>query len=281
MAFLYVVLAMSLDLVAGHAGSLSMCHAGFYGLGAYTSAILTVDCGIPVWLGVLTGIGLAVLLSFVVSSPSLRVWGDYFLITTFGFQVIAFSVLNNWSNVTHGPLGVPGIQRPRLLCWDINTNAEFAFVAGGMAVLACTLVWRITRSPFGRVLHAMREDDVFAKSLGKNTAQARVCVFAVSASMAATAGSLYAHYVTYIDPTSFTVNESILILAMVIVGGAGSRFGPILGAIVLVSLPEFLRVCGFGSAVAANLRQITYGTLLVLMMLFRPSGLIGRYSVAR
>jgi branched-chain amino acid transport system permease protein len=131
------------------------------------------------------------------------------------------------------------------------------------------------------VLHAIRDDEVFAKSLGKNTLRARVSAFAVSAGLAATAGSLYAHYVTYIDPTSFTVNESILILSMVILGGAGSRLGPLAGAAVLVFLPEGLRMAGFSTPTAANLRQIAYGSLLVVMMLFRPRGLVGCYAFGR
>ncbi|MEK7676048.1 MAG: branched-chain amino acid ABC transporter permease [Verrucomicrobiota bacterium] len=143
------------------------------------------------------------------------------------------------------------------------------------------MVWRITSSPFGRVLHAIREDDVFAKAHGKNTLYFKVTAFAGSAALAAMAGSLYAHYITYIDPTSFTVMESILIISMVIIGGAGSLWGPLVGAIVLMTLPEALRFIGLPSAVAANLRQIIYGSLLVITMMFRPRGLVGKYGFSK
>jgi branched-chain amino acid transport system permease protein len=131
------------------------------------------------------------------------------------------------------------------------------------------------------VLHAIREDEVFAKAQGKNTVCFKVTAFAVSAALAAMAGSLYAHYITYIDPTSFTVMESILIISMVIIGGAGSLWGPLVGAVVLVTLPEALRFVGLPSAVAANLRQIIYGSLLVIMMMFRPRGLVGKYGFSK
>ena len=131
------------------------------------------------------------------------------------------------------------------------------------------------------MLHAIREDEVFAKAHGKNTLYFKVTAFAVSAALAAMAGSLYAHYITYIDPTSFTVMESILIISMVIIGGAGSTWGPLVGAFVLVTLPEALRFIGLPSAVAANLRQIIYGSLLVIMMMFRPRGLVGKYGFSK
>ncbi|MFZ1221102.1 MAG: branched-chain amino acid ABC transporter permease, partial [Chthoniobacterales bacterium] len=150
-----------------------------------------------------------------------------------------------------------------------------------LTAFAYLVVYLLTSAPFGRVLHAIREDELFAKAHGKNILYFKVTAFATSAALAALAGSLYAHYITYIDPTSFTVVESILIISMVIIGGAGSFWGPLVGALVLVTLPEALRFVGLPSAAAANLRQIIYGTLLVVMMMFRPRGLIGKYSFAK
>ncbi len=155
---------------------------------------------------------------------------------------------------------------------------DFLILAAAFACFAYFVVYRLTSSPFGRVLHAIREDEVFAKAHGKNTLYFKVTAFAVSAALAASAGSLYASYITYIDPTSFTVMESILIISMVIIGGAGSLWGPLIGAFVLVTLPEALRFVGLPDAVAANLRQIIYGSLLVIMMMFRPRGLVGKYG---
>lgn len=140
---------------------------------------------------------------------------------------------------------------------------------------------RLVNSPFGRVLRAIRENEIFALSLGKDIARYKVLVFMVGAGMAAVAGSLYASYISFIDPTSFTVMESIFIISIVIIGGAGSLGGPVIGAVLLVILPEALRFLGFPSSEAANLRQIVYGILLVLVIIVRPQGLVGRYGFGR
>jgi branched-chain amino acid transport system permease protein len=281
MACTFTVLAVGLDLVAGHTGLLSISHAAFYGLGAYSSALLAVKWGVPFPVGVLTGMAVAALLSFVVSLPSLRLHDDYFVIATFGFQMIVFSIFNNWMDVTRGPLGIPGIPQPNILGWHVDSPSKFLVLAVILASFASFVVYRLTSSPFGRVLHAIREDEVLTQSLGKNTLSFKVAAFAVSAALAAMAGSLYAHYITYIDPSSFTVMESILVISMVIIGGAGSLWGPLVGAVVLVTLPEALRFVGFPGTEAANLRQIVYGMLLVVMMLFRPKGLVGKYGFGR
>ena len=276
-AAIYTVLAGSLDLLAGRTGLLSVAHAAFYGLGAYTSALLAVRWGCGFLPGVLGGMGVAALVSFIVSLPSLRLHDDYFVIATFGFQMILFSVFNNWTDLTRGPLGIPGIPQPVIFGWHVTTHWEFLMLSSIFAFLASFTVHRLSSSPFGRVLHAIREDEVLATSFGKNTLRFKVTAFAVSASLAASAGSLYAHYITYIDPSSFTVMESILVISMVIIGGAGSTWGPLIGAVVLVALPEALRLIGLPGGVAANLRQVFYGALLVTMIMFRPRGLVGRY----
>ncbi len=279
---IYAILAVSLDLVAGQTGLLSLAQGAFYGLGAYTSALLAVRYWSGGFLvGVLTGMAVAAVVSVSVSLPSLRLQDDYFVIATFAFQMILFSVFNNWMGLTHGPLGITGISQPAIFGWKVDSHLEFLLLSAAFASLACFAVYRLTASPFGRVLHAIREDDVFAQALGKNTLRFKVTAFAVSAALAAMAGSLYAHYITYIDPTSFTVMESILMIAMVIIGGAGSVWGPLVGAVVLVTLPEALRFVGLPSSVAANLRQLIYGTLLVVIMMVRPRGLVGKYGFGR
>lgn len=278
---IYVILAVSLDLIVGHTGFLSIGHAAFYGIGAYTSALLAVNVGAPFIVGVVCGMLIAVLLSFTISLSALRLHGDYFVIATFAFQMILFNIFNNWTDLTGGAMGVPGIPYPVLLGWHVDSNLEFVALAALIAGLIYLISWRIVTSPFGRVLRAIREDEVVAKAMGKNTSRLKATAFAVSAALAASAGSLYAHYITYIDASSFTVMESILIISMVIIGGAGSLWGPLIGAFVLVTLPEALRFVGLPSSVAANLRQIIYGTLLVVMMMFRPRGLVGTYAFRR
>lgn len=272
---IYSVLAVSLDLLATQTGMLSIAHAAFYGLGAYTSALFSVRLGASFISGTLAGIVVAAIVSLVVSLPSLRLHDDYFVIATFGFQMILYSVFNNATTLTHGPLGLAGISKPSIIGWTVDSELGFVVLAAVGAALAYVVVRRITTSPFGRVLRAIREDEVFAQSLGKNSVLFKVMVFAVSAALAASAGSLYAHYVSYIDPTSFTVMESILVISMVIVGGATSRWSPLIGAAVLVTLPEVLRFVGLPNSVAANVRQIIYGALLVTMMMVRPRGLAG------
>jgi branched-chain amino acid transport system permease protein len=278
LAAIYGILAISMDMVAGQAGLLSIVHAGFFGIGAYASAFLTLHTGCDFAVGVIAGACIAVAVSFIFSLPTLRLNDDYFVIGTFAFQMILFSVLNNWTSVTRGSLGIRGIPSPTIFGCKIDTSTEFLILACCCLLFVLFAVYRITSSPFGRVLHAIREDEVFAKAHGKNTLYFKVTAFAVSAALAAMAGSLYAHYITYIDPTTFTMMDSILILSMVIIGGAGSLWGPLVGAVVLIALPEALRFIGLSSAVTANMRQIIYGCLLVIMMMFRPRGLVGKYG---
>lgn len=279
--FLYAAISVSLNLVAGDLGLLSVSQAAFVGIGAYSSAILTSTLGAPVPVALLFGMLVAVLLSLVVSLPSLRLHDDYFLIATIGFQIIVFSVLTNWVAVTHGPFGISRIPQPSIFGLPIRSQFGFAVLSACVFAFSMIVVEAIRTAPFGRVLRAIREDEVFAKSLGKATVCFKIAAFGVSAALASSAGSIYAHYISYIDPTSFTVMESILILSMVIIGGAGSRWGPALGAFVLVSLPEALRFVGFPSPMAANVRQIIYGMLLILVMMFRPRGIVGKYGFGR
>jgi branched-chain amino acid transport system permease protein len=283
---IYIVLAVSLDLIAGYTGMLSIAHAAFYGIGAYCAALLALRVEIPIFeslgLSFLFGLACAVILCGIVGAivgwPGLRIRDDYFVIATFAFQVITFSVMNNWVSFTRGPMGLPGIPQPIIFGWKVTGHWEFLLL---VAIFCAIVIWtsrRIVNSPYGRVLKAIREDEVFAQAAGKNVAAYKVMIFMVGASMAAIAGVMYAHYISFIDPTSFTVMESIFIISIVIIGGAGSLWGPVVGAIVLVSLPELLRFTGLPSSIAANMRQILYGGLLVAFMMWRPQGFLGLYS---
>jgi branched-chain amino acid transport system permease protein len=275
---IYSILAVSLNLVAGHTGLLSIAHAAFYGIGAYVSALLLLHFGTPFPLCIVAGMVTAALVSLLISVPTLHLRNDYFAIATFGFQMIVFGLLNNWVEVTRGPFGVAGIPRPNILGYEVASERDFLLLSAVIASLTYTVSIRISKSPFGRVLRAIREDDIYTASVGKRTAVFKVTIYAISAALGAAAGGLYAHYVTYIDPTSFTVMESILILSVVIVGGAGSHAGPLVGAVGLVLLPELLRFIGLPGSVAANLRQIIYFVALVACLLWRPQGLIREYT---
>jgi branched-chain amino acid transport system permease protein len=278
---IYIILSSSLDLLMGHAGLLSVSQAAFYGIGAYTYALLSIYYKLPFLSCVLVSIFLAAIVSLLVSLPSMRLHGDYFVIATFGFQIILFNVLNNWVGLTRGSQGIASIPRPTFLGWSISSTSAMALLAFVFTTLSYISIRVLVLSPFGRVLHAIREDEIFAQSLGKHTLLFKVKAFAISAGLAAVAGSLYASYITYIDPSSFQILESVLLASMVIIGGAGSLWGPVAGAVLLVILPEILRFLGLPNAIAANMRQIIYGLLIVILMLYRPQGLLGRYNFGR
>ena len=214
----------------------------------------------------------------LVGIPSLRLRDDYFVIATFAFQIITFTILNNLVDFTGGPLGLPGIPQPNIFGFEITTHIEFLIL---VIILTGVTFWisnKIVKSPFGRLLKAIREDEVFVKAAGRNVSDAKVKVFVINASLASVAGVVYATYITYIDPTSFTIMESIFIISIVIIGGSANLKGSIVGSIVLVALPELLRFIGLPNSIAANIRQILYGALLVIFMLWRPQGFLGEYS---
>ncbi|MDL1980457.1 MAG: branched-chain amino acid ABC transporter permease [Deltaproteobacteria bacterium] len=275
---IYVILSVSLNLITGYAGLLSIAHAAFYGVGAYVAALLALKFYSPFLANIFCAVILSGLLGALVGIPSLRIRDDYFAIATFAFQVITFSIMNNWVSLTSGPMGLPGIPQPAIFGWKITTHYDFLIVIFFLCAVTLWISHKIVTSPFGRVLKAIREDEVFAQAMGKNVASYKVLIFVIGAGMASVAGVMYAYYISFIDPTSFTIMESIFIISIVIIGGAGNIWGSVLGAAVLVILPEALRFLGMPSSIAANMRQIIYGTLLVIFMLFRPQGFIGEYS---
>jgi branched-chain amino acid transport system permease protein len=272
---IYIIAAVSLNLISGYTGLISVAHAAFYGIGAYIVALLALHFHTPFMLNLVLAIIGAVALATAVALPSLRLTEDYFIIATFAFQVIIYSVMNNWVSFTAGPLGLPGIPQPVIFGWVVDNHISFLILGGILAILAYLFSWRIANSPYGRVLKGVREDEILAEALGKNTMRFKVTIFLVGSGLVAIAGSLYAVYITFIDPSSFTIDESIFMLSIVIVGGMGNLWGSILGAVLLVSIPEILRFLGMPNSIAANMRQIFYGLLLVLFMMFRPRGMIG------
>ena len=275
---IYCIAGIALNLAAGYTGLISLSHAGFYGIGAYVAALLSLNYGVHFLLVMPAAVIIAALVGFLIGFPALRIRDDYFVIATFGFQIILFQVMNNWMELTNGPLGLPGIHQPELFGYRITSHIDFLVLSFIFCGLVYFIVRRLTRSPFGNVLRGIREDDFFALSLGKNVNLYKVTSFAVAAGLAAIGGALYAYYITFIDPTSFTVPESVFMLSIVIVGGAGRLEGPIVGAIILVSLPELLRFVGMPSSIAANVRQILYGGALVAFMMWRPKGILGEYN---
>lgn len=273
---IYGTLAVSLNAVVGVTGMLSIVHAALWGVGAYTSALLSIHVQLPFVLSLPAAAAASALVAAAIALPALRLNDDYFAMATFGFQMIVYYVLNGWIAVTRGPMGLPGIPRANMFGYEIATPGSFLVLAATVFALSLMAFSVALRSAFGRTLRGIREDEVFVESLGKNVMQHKFLAFVGAAAFAGLAGGLYAHYVTFIDPSSFTVLESILVISMVIVGGSGTLWGPVLGAMVLVIVPELLRFSGLPAGAAANLRQMIYGGLLVLFMMVRPYGLLGR-----
>lgn len=281
MVMLYVMLSQSLTLTAGYSGLISLAHAGFYGIGAYTSAILSVNYDFPFLATLPLAMIISGIIAVVVSVIALRTVDDYFIIITLGIQVVAFSVMNNWMGLTNGPLGIPGIPTISILGIEFDSKISFLILTLILTALIFYFLKNITISPFGRILIALSEDEIFTKSLGKNVYQAKVISFTIGAMFAAIPGVLYAHYISYIDPTSFTVDESIFILSIVIIGGMRNLWGSAIAAAVLVILPEALRFVGMPSNIAANMRQIIYGMALVIMMFKYSKGFVSKEYVGQ
>ncbi len=276
---IFTILAVSLNLVVGYTGLLSLTHAAFYGLGAYATGVLLVDHGVNFFVALLAGVLLAMIVALPVSLVLARFRGDYYALVSLGFNVIVFSVLLNWQAVTHGPLGIPGILRPELFGFIFGDNWAFMMLALALAAGVYVLSRVIVRSSFGRVLRAIREDEQALSVFGYHTPSYKLVIFVVAAGLAAVAGALYASYVSYIDPSTFTVSDSIFMLTIIVLGGLGSLRGAAIGAAILILLPELLRFVGFSPDVAAQMRLVVYGVILILLMRYRPQGLVGEYRL--
>ena len=277
MLCIYVILVLSTNLTVGIANLLTMCQAAFYGIGAYIGTFFLMQFNLPFLVIALLVMVVTGLTSVLISYASVKLKGDYFILGTLGFQMIVYTILFNWIKVTRGPHGIPGIPGIKLF-GILSIEGVYAYFALAL-ILTVAIAWffsRIQHSPFGRMLKAIRADELSAQSLGRNTTHLKAWAFFISAAFAGLAGLVYASYVNYIDPSSFTLDESIFIITALFIGGIGSRvWGPILGAAVVVILPELLRFIGLPDAVAANLRQVIYGLTLIFLMFLKPQGLVG------
>lgn len=276
---IYATLGVSLNLVVGYTGLLSVTHAAFCGIGAYTTAIFLTKSGVGFFSSLVSGIVIVVVISFLVGVVLSKFKGDYYALVTFGFNAIIFAVFLNWQNLTNGSLGIPGIFRPELFGINFANNFNFLILTLIFFVLVYFASRFIVNSSFGRVLKAIREDETAIAVFGYKTLYFKLVIFIISAAMAVVAGSLFASYITFIDPSSFQLTESMFILAIIILGGLGNLRGSILGALFLILLPEILRFVGFSSDIDAQMRQVVYGIILILLMLYRPQGLIGEYKL--
>jgi branched-chain amino acid transport system permease protein len=275
---IYIVLAVSLDLAVGFTGLLNMGHVAFFGIGAYTSALLTL-AGIPYWIALISGAILAGIAGFILSLPTSKLKGDYLALATLGFAFIVESFMKNWVSLTRGPLGIPGIPRPSFFGLVISSQSSYLIFSFIIMAICVFIISRIEGSPFGRLLEAVRDDETAAKTLGENSRKIKAIGLTVSAFFAGIAGSLYAHYISFIDPTTFSLLEAILLFSIIIVGGLGSSKGAIIGTIIILLIPEPLRFLGFPSSIVGPARQILYSLILLLIIYFKPKGLFGRVEL--
>ena len=276
---IYFILAASLQLAMGFGGLLNLGHIAFYGIGAYASALLTLNLGVSFWVALpLAGV-CAMLGGFLISLPTNKLKGDYLALATMGFSFIVYALMLNWTELTRGPLGIPGIARPQFFGISLIDNNAYLIFALLVAALCWWLIKRIVESPFGRLLEAIRDDELAAQILGKRTARMKTIALGTSAFFAGIAGSMYAHYINFIDPSSFMLLQIIPVLSIVIIGGLASLRGTVIASVILILLPEPLRFIGFPSSIIGPMRQIIYALFLLLILLYRPKGISGKVQL--
>ncbi|MFD1211408.1 branched-chain amino acid ABC transporter permease [Arthrobacter sp. GCM10027362] len=259
-----VILSLSLGLLYGYTGQMSFAHGAFYGIGAYTAALLTSRAQVSFGLAVLAGMFAAGFIAYLAGRPTLRLTGHYLAIATLALQVAISQFFTHASAITNGTVGVFGIVRPR----GFESDANYTQLILVLAILCTIVSARVVGSRFGRALLIVRHDETEARAVGVNPAHYKVTVFVLSASMAGLAGALYAHQILFISPVTFDINQSILILSMVVIGGLASNFGAILGAVAVTLVTQLL--FNFG-----DLSFLIYGFWIVIVIVFFPAGLVG------
>ncbi len=274
---IYMVGAISVNLLLGYAGQLSLGHAAFFGVGAYVSALLCLELALPMWIGMVAGTLLAGLLGYVVAKLALKLRGAYFVILTISVAEILKLVGLNWVALTKGPMGLTDIPAAIIHLATIGTidfgeKIPYYYLVLMSAVLCASLQHRIVRSSLGRSIISIRENEELAESVGINCYKVLVVIVVISASMTGFGGALYAHYVSFIDPGVFAFFFSVNLVMMVIGGGKGTFVGPIIGAVLFTLIPEWLRA--FGDA-----RMAVYALTVVFIVIFMPRGIL--YYAAR
>jgi branched-chain amino acid transport system permease protein len=275
---IYSIFAVSYNVALGYAGLLNLGHVAFFGLGAYTSALLT-KAGVPFVVAFICAGVIAAVFGYLLVYLTRELKGDYLVLATLGFSFVFTSLMLNWRWLTRGPLGLPGIAKPNIFGLVIKGNLMYFIFVLIIAAICLYIMWRIVSSPFGRLLEATRDDELGLRVLGKNTFNLKAKAMTVSAFFAGLAGSLFAHYISYIDPGTFYIMEIILILSIVIIGGVASFKGSIVGTIILILLPELLRFLSISSSILGPLRQMLYAVVLLGLLMYRPRGIFGRVDL--
>ena len=269
---IYGILALSLNLMSGILGITSIGHAAFYGIGAYTAAIFAKQYGVNFLLTIPAAAIVSALVAVLLGLPIMRSTGKHLAIITLGFCEIMRIIELNWMGLTNGPLGISGIPGFTLFGVKMRSMSAKYLIALALLVLTYYIVSAIKNSRTGRAILSIRDNEIASEAMGVNVYYYKVMIFAVSAALAGVAGAYYAHYISFIDPKSFTFDQSILILSMVILGGMGSIPGSVIGAVLLSAIPELLRGL-------QDYRQIFYGAVIVLLMVLKPNGILGSYNL--
>ncbi len=275
LAEIFSIAALSTNLLIGVIGIFSVAQAAIMGVGAYTAALLMM-AGVPFPLALLAAVLTCAAINVLSSLPSLRLAGDYFIITSFGTQLVATAVFINWQDLTGGATGLMGIPIAEIAGHSFASSRQFALLVTFFLILIATSFWLLMRSPYGKLLHAIRLNEVAAVAAGRKVLRAKVGVAAVSGAYAGVAGALYATYISFIDPVSFDIHVSVLVVTMLVVGGARTLAGSIIGPFLLLAIPQLLALVDIPSTIVGPVRQLLYGVILIAFMLWRPQGIAGR-----
>ena len=271
-ALIYVITGLGLNIVVGLAGLLDLGYVAFYAVGAYSYALLNYHFGLGFWVVLPIGAGMGLLFGIILGFPVLRLKGDYLAIVTLGFGEIIRLVLENWNEFSFGPSGIANIPRPGLFGIEMSLQQATIYMYFVMILLALATIFVVRRlqdSRIGRAWIALREDEVACQAMGIDKTRTKLSAFAMGATWAGMAGVVFAAKTTFINPASFTLWESIIILCVVVLGGMGSVIGVIFGALTLILMPEYLRVF-------SEYRLLVFGAVLVVMMVFRPGGIVSQ-----
>jgi branched-chain amino acid transport system permease protein len=280
MAVIWSILATSLNLVLGYTGLLSLAHGAFFGLGAYTSALLVTKAGWNFWATVPPAMAVAALVGVLLGLLTLRLSGHYFAISTLSFGIVVSLILEKWDDLTEGPRGISSIPAPTpisLFGWghvQFESDVAKYYLAVATLGLCLVFIWRLVHSPIGRALEAIRQNELLASCLGVDLVFYKLLAFSVSAAMAGLAGVLYSVYITYIDPADAGLWNGFYAVMYIVIGGMGTFWGPMIGALFLVTLPEFLRMF-------QDYRLLLLGILLILTITFLPDGIVGGAKALR
>ena len=275
---IYALMAIGQNVITGYGGMLSLTQAGFFAIGSYATAILATRYGFSFWATIPAAILISAFFGFLIGLPTLRLKGDYLAIATLGFGEIVRNVLNNWDSLTNGPMGIQRIPMPDLFGFTINPYRKYAFLVMVFVFVAIAyfLFQRLARSRMGRALTAIREDEIAAQAMGINITKYKVYAFVLGASVAGVAGSLQAVFTLSVTPGTYTFMVSVMVLCMVVLGGMGNFKASILGAFLIQFISYFPQLTGLTSVIPPQFRQILFGLILVVMMIWRPQGILGR-----